>query len=577
MKVVIIYTVVLIQLTFCISFAQEKGNPSLSISEQGNWYKKAPSSGSIGIDLEGANALVKVLKVKKKPVVAVISSGADMEHEALAHALWVNSKEKLDQIDNDKNGFVDDLNGWNFISSRDGQFMESTLNEADREWLRLKDKYADIVFDGQGYFKIENGHRKYIDAPSDVQEYQYFKGILVSQKSILGNSYAGYTFAYIFKEYVTKWDKELLAKYPGKTREQISVKDVEHFLITPELKSDSLATITATVVLMYGNMMKSYVKDSEPSWNLIYTNFLSRQIELAKNSFENNIAKFSSDKRENIVGDSSNDIKNSQYGSNLIFTPNSTLGTLMSGIVAGREVDNSGFSGIIPDAQLMNLVVSAENGDVYPKDLALAIKYAVNNGADIIMLPVQNRFYSLEQKQWIDKALRAAEKKGVLLITSVWEAAENLDNVNYYPSTILSDGKELTNLLIVGNSDKSGVPASKSNFSADKLSMFVPSISIYGAMPGDVYKLTSSSVFSTGVAAGAATYLKAYFPKLNAVQIKKLLMDNVTKFPGIEVEKSVAKGVGGYVIDLFLFEQLCKSAGILNLKNSVEAALKKQY
>lgn len=562
------------QLILGTLYAQEKVQEQAPVSVQGNWYKKAPQSGSIGIDLEGANELVKNRKITKKPTVAIISTGADTEHESLANATWVNTKEKTDQVDNDKNGYTDDINGWNFISSKDGQFMEATLSSSDREWLRLKDKYADLVFDGKRYFVIENGTRKYIEESINVDEYNYFHSILLNQKSTLGNTYAGYVFSHIFKEYVLKWDKELLTAFPTKNREQILLSEVEQTLINPSLKQDSLATIAATMVFMYGNMLKPYMKNTEPSWNHIYDNFVNKQIEVGKRNFERNQASFGSDKRGEIVGDNPNDITDKKYGSNVIFTPFSTLGTLMSGTVAGKEVNNSGFSGIMPEAYLMNLVVSAQTGDVYPKDLALAIQYAVDNGANIIMLPAQNRFYSDEQKKWIDKSLRAAEKKGVLLITSVWEAAENLDIVKYYPSNALSDGKELTNLLIVGNSDEKGIPSSKSNFSANVVSMFVPAISIYGTMPGDVYKIANSSMFSTAVTAGAAAYLKAYFPKLSAVQIKKLLMDNVTPYTGTEVEKSLSKGNGNYVNDLFLFEQLCESAGILNLKNSVDAALR---
>lgn len=575
MKIISIYILLLVQLAFVTLSAQEKSEESKATSSvQGNWYKKSPESGVIGIDLDGANKLVENRKITKKPVVAVISSGIDSEHESLVHANWINAKEKNDQIDNDKNGYVDDFNGWNFISSKDGQFMESTLGGADREWLRLKDKYADLVFDGQRYFVIENDIRKYVDSPVDMEEYKYFHDLLLSQKSSLGNTYSGYIFAHIFKDYVTKWDKELLTAFPGKSREQILLSDVERLLVTPDLKQDSLATIAATFVFMYGNMLKPYIKDSEPSWNHMYDNFMNKQSNVSKRNFDRIMTTLGNDKRREIVGDNSNDIKDTKYGSNITFTPYSTLGTLMSGIVAGKEVNDSGFSGIMPDVRLMNLVVSAQNGDVYPKDLALAIQYAVDNGADIIMLPAQNRFYSLEQRKWIDKALRNAEKSGILLITSVWEASENLDLVNYYPSTILSDGKELSNLMIVGNSDEKGTPSSKSNFSPNIISMFVPAMNIYSTMPGDVYKIANASVFSTAVAAGSAAYLKAYFPKLNGVQIKKLLIDNVTSFSGTEVEKSVFRSNGNYVNDLFLFEQLCKSSGILNLKNSVESALK---
>ena len=76
-------------------------------------------------------------KAKKRPVVAMIGGGMDVEHEDLKHAIWVNRKEKPNQKDDDKNGLVDDINGWNFIGGQGNQVMESLMREGDREFFRF--------------------------------------------------------------------------------------------------------------------------------------------------------------------------------------------------------------------------------------------------------------------------------------------------------------------------------------------------------------------------------------------------------------------------------------------------------
>ena len=113
-------------------------------------------------------------KAKKRPVVALIGTGMDVEHEDLKQAIWVNPKEKLNQKDDDKNGWIDDINGWNFIGGKDGQVMESLTREGEREFFRLKDKYADYIFDGKKYYKIINGKRQEVPAPENLEEYNYY-------------------------------------------------------------------------------------------------------------------------------------------------------------------------------------------------------------------------------------------------------------------------------------------------------------------------------------------------------------------------------------------------------------------
>ena len=133
----------------------------------------------------------------------------------MKQAIWFNPKEKADGKDNDKNGLVDDVNGWNFLGGKDGQVMESTMREGDREFLRLKDKYADYVFDGKDYYKVINEKLTKVAAPENVDEYNYFRyqGL---PESPMASTYGGWQLTYVIRDYAGKFDKMMRERFPNK-------------------------------------------------------------------------------------------------------------------------------------------------------------------------------------------------------------------------------------------------------------------------------------------------------------------------------------------------------------------------
>jgi len=156
-----------------------------------DWYNCSfEKDGVYGAEINKAYDFLKGKKIKKRPVVALIGTGMDVEHEDLKQAIWFNPKEKANGKDNDKNGLVGDINGWNFLGGKDGQVMESTMREGDREFLRLKDKYADYIFDGKDYYKVINEKMTKVAAPENIEEYKIVKNNNISFKEypILYNS-----------------------------------------------------------------------------------------------------------------------------------------------------------------------------------------------------------------------------------------------------------------------------------------------------------------------------------------------------------------------------------------------------
>ena len=93
-----------------------------------NWHNLDLEKDSVpGMSVERAyKELVKDFKAKKV-IVAVIDAGIDTYHEDLSNLIWVNDKEIPNNlIDDDKNGYIDDINGWNFLGESYNETLEMT-------------------------------------------------------------------------------------------------------------------------------------------------------------------------------------------------------------------------------------------------------------------------------------------------------------------------------------------------------------------------------------------------------------------------------------------------------------------
>ena len=526
-----------------------------------DWYNCSFDKDNVyGAEVNKAYDFLKGKKMKKRPVVALIGSGIDVEHEDLKQAIWFNPKEKADGKDNDKNGLVDDINGWNFLGGKDGQVMESTMREGDREFLRLKDKYADYMFDGKDYYKIINEKMTKVPAPENVDEFNYYRFNVMPESPIAG-SYGGWVLVQAVKEYAAKFDKMMRERFPNKelTQEDFNI------CYDPKAPRDSLAEV-AFMVCAYG--FSIYQTDK---WDAVYAGIKSgAQIQQSQAEYEAKVKQFGSDGRATIIGDNYLDINDNKYGNNVLLTTDASIGTMEAGIIAGKRDNGLGGNGIMDQAEIMTLRVSA-NGEPYLKDIALAIRYAVDHGADVILLPVQNSLYPEDQKKWISEALEYAESKGVLAITPAWEASQDLSKDIYFPNRWMTGKKELTNLMVVSSSDKEGNPSMTSNYGAKEVDLYAPGIDIYSTYTGDTYQTGTGIGLAAATTVGVAALLKAYYPQLTGTQIRNILLESVTSRKDVEVEKGIRVN-GQASQDLFLFGDLCLSGGILNAYQAVVAA-----
>lgn len=554
----------LLMASACISVADAqliKQNEEQKKQADLDWYNCSfDKDGVYGAEVNKAYDFLKGKKIKKRPVVALIGSGMDIEHEDLKQAIWVNPKEKADGKDNDKNGLVDDINGWNFLGGKDGQVMEATMREGDREFLRLKDKYADYIFDGKNYNKVIDGKLTKVADPENIEEYNYYRNQVLPESPMAG-TYSGWQHTYVLKAYADKFDQMMKERFPGK---ELTEADFS-ICYDPKAPRDSLSEVSFMMCAMGFGVYKT------DKWETVYAGIKSgAQIEQAKAEYERKVGQFGADGRKDIIGDNYLDINDNKYGNNVLLTADAAIGTMEAGIIVAKRENGLGGNGIMDQAEIMTLRVAA-NGEPYLKDIALAIRYAVDHQADIIMLPVQNTLYPEDQKKWISEALEYAESKGVFCVTPAWEGAQDLAVETYYPNRWMTGKKELTNLMVVCSSDKNGNPSMNSNYGAKEVDLYAPGMEIYSTYTGDTYQSGTGLGLAAATTVGVAALIKAYYPHLTGTQIRNILLETVTSRKDAEVEKGIVVD-GKPTQDLFLFGDLCLSGGIINAYQAVVAA-----
>ena len=246
---------------------------------------------------------------------------------------------------------------------------------------------------------------------------------------------------------------------------------------------------------------------------------------------------------------------------------------MQAGIIAAQRDNGIGINGIANNAEIMTLRVHPGKGEPYLKDITLAIRYAINHGASVIVLPEQNTIYNETQKQWLIDALKEAEKKGALVIVPTWNLSVDLDEYEFLPNRKMNTDGELTNFMTVAPSDKNGNPVMQANYGAKMLDLYAPGVDVYSTYMGDTYKKGSGESMASSVVAGVAALLKTYFPKLTGTQIRDILLKSVTSRKGVEVEKGIRINERSSQ-DLFLFDDLCISGGIVNAYQAVLEAEK---
>lgn len=478
---------------------------SVKTAPNGWHLKDQKETGFYGISLDKAYEFVKGKK-SQTVIVAVIDSGIDTLHEDLKPVLWTNPKEVPGNgIDDDRNGYVDDVHGWNFIGGRDGRNVKEDSYEAARVYHTYKSKFESVT------------------DPSTLskEDQELYKTWKRAEANVVGNVDQN-EIMFIRQLYPNfKKGDSVIAKDLGK--QEYSGKDLQSY--TPTSKE---ATATKNIIL-------SICAANNNNFDITNKQLLDdiegqlRKADAANRPPPNY--------RGDIVKDNENDINDKFYGNNDIMANTPFHGTHVSGIIGAVRGNGKGIDGIADNVRIMTLR-AVPDGDEHDKDIALAIRYAVDNGAKIINMSFGKSFSP--QKSWVDDAVKYAESKDVLLIHAAGNDAKNLDSDYNYPSPTPLKGTKPTNWLTVGASGdpkNGGLTASFSNYGKNEVDVFAPGVNIYSTIPGGTaYGNASGTSMASPVTAGVAAFLLSYYPSLTPQQLKMVLEKSVVK-PSIKAKK----------------------------------------
>ncbi len=471
-------------------------------------------------------------------IVAVIDVGVDTSHEDLVGHIWTNTKEiPGNGIDDDHNGYVDDVHGWNFLGGKDGRNITVESYESYREYYRLRKIYS-------------------------------------SADSALHSRDAEYAYWQKVKEHFLE-DSLMQARTVTKVAQMI-----------PQLRTtDSLLQLALHKTSVYSRDLEQLqtsdsttAKAKKAGLYYFRSSWISEDMSLEKYLVEVNeylageqakLKAFSEDPnavRKEIAGDDYDNINDHNYGNNNVAAGSMMHGTHVSGIIAASRHNGKGMDGIADNVLIMP-IRAVPDGDERDKDVALAIRYAVDNGAQIINMSFSKALSP--GKKWVDEAVKYAEDHDVLLLHAAGNEGIDIDTVPDYPNPYFegTGGKASAFLTVGANTwgPDSLVIAKFSNYGQKGVDLFAPGVRIYSTVPGNQYEAYSGTSMATPVAAGVAALLLEYYPKLSARQVKYVLLHSVMKLPDSRTKLAHT----GKMVD---FDTLSVSGGIVNAYNALKLA-----
>ena len=496
-----------------------------------NWHHLEVSKGVHGIDTDGAYELLKG-KTSQTVIVAVIDDGVDVNHEDLKSVMWTNEKEVAGNgKDDDNNGYIDDIHGWNFIGGA-SEDVDQDNQELMRLYRTYKAKYAaqkPKTAEEKAEFSQMGKMKKSIDKKR--KEYQSQFDMLNAIEKIMKGASNGASIVSVgqLKPYV----RSFVATTP-------SEKKAKTLLTLSTAKADESRSIDIDKNIGGGKKQFSDVLDYQ-----------------LNESFD----------PRSKVGDDYANINERIYGNNHVISHNGDHGTHVSGIIAADRTNGVGMQGIADNVKIMALRV-VPNGDERDKDIANAIRYAADNGAKVINMSF-GKAYSWDKKA-VDAAVRYAATKDVLIVHAAGNSSQNNDRSNNFPHDRFEDnGQDAVNWIEVGASSwKNGkdVTATFSNYGKTRVDVFAPGVDIYSTTKGSNYEAYSGTSMASPVTAGVAALVRSYYPKLTAVQVKKVIEESV--IPYTEEVKIPGSKKTSYL------SELSKTGGIVNAKNAVQKAAK---
>jgi len=500
-------------------------------------------SGFYGVSIDKAYDFAKSKNLKSKTViVAVIDSGIDTLHEDLKPILWTNKKEiPNNNIDDDKNGYADDVHGWNFIGGKDGRNVKENSLEVNRVYHMYKSKYEDK--------DKPNNDTELNDF--DFVEYAMWKK---AEKKKIGDQEGGADVV-IMKKFLanTKKADSILKVAMGK--EIYTGTELDAY--TTKNDAEKKAKVNLLGLMKGNNQMEASNKEFITGFEDYVSGEERKQEAKTKAPF---------DYRGDIVKDNPTDFNDKNYGNKDIMAATSFHGTHCSGIIGAIRGNGKGVDGVASDVRIMT-IRAVPDGDEHDKDVALAIRYAVDNGAQIISMSFGKDFSP--RKDWVDDAVKYAESKDVLLVHAAGNDAKDVDTDDNFPSALFKDGKYRPNNYITvgasGDPTNGGLTANFSNYGKNEVDVFAPGVQIYSSVPGgNTYGNASGTSMACPLVAGIGALTLQYYPNLSAKQLKYVIEKSA-----IQPDKKVMKPGSDEKVNL---SDLSKTGGIANAYEALKLA-----
>lgn len=472
----------------------------------------------------------------KEVIVAVIDSGIDIEHEDLKNVIWTNPKEiPGNGKDDDKNGYVDDIHGWNFL----GDIVAENM-----EYVRIIRK-LDSKYDGKDASSI---------AATDKDEFAMFSKAKAEYEKEVQQTQANIAQYNGILQQVTPAHDAMTKRFK---KEDYTRKDLNGIENPTEEEQQHIAVLSQ----MFG------FADSIPE--------LVAQLRDGIDFFQGRMeGHFNMTKDfRGVLGDDPFDITDTNYGNNDVDGPDpkkedSKHGTHVAGIIAAQRNNGKGTNGVAQNVKIM-VLRAVPDGDEYDKDIALAIRYAVDNGAQVINTSF-GKYYS-PNSEWVMDAIKYAAKKDVLIVNAAGNEGLNLDGTMVYPNDQVKTGAEISDtFLTVGALNYkygSDLVANFSNYGKSNVDVFAPGVRIYAPTPLNTYEYLQGTSMASPNVAGVAAMLRSYFPKLSAAKTKQIIMDS-----GLSAKTPVV--LGGDPSNTDGFANISKSANMVNMYNAFILASK---
>lgn len=538
MKKVLLAAVFLVGFGFSHAQEAKADSDPMKNKDLMTWYHKDFATTKIyGVNTDNAYKYLESKGLKPKTVVVgVLDSGVQVDHPGLVKNVWSNPNEVPNNgKDDDGNGYIDDVHGWNFIGGKNAD-----IDVDNMEVTRVVAKYKP-VFEGEDSAKNKANQAK---MPEEFAMYMKSKEIFTKKSVEARQGFQTYT---MINEAIPTMVKLLNGKAvtpenialikPADQKEAMAAQVLGQVAQSPEFKGKSAAEFEKEMSAQIKEAL-DYFGPQEKQYNLDY------------------------DPRKEIVGDNYDDYSERKYGNNHYEGPDAEHGTHVAGIIAGLPNGNETQYGVASKVAKIMSVRTVPNGDERDKDVANAIRYAVDNGAKVLNMSFGKPVSPGKNVVW--DAFKYAQDKGVLLVKAAGNENEDVAEHLAYPTNFKNVADEkpfVNNVLVVGAStnDNNALRASFSNYNKKMVNVFAPGQEIYSTVPHSEYKYLQGTSMASPVVAGAAAVLLAYMPNLTPAQIIESLVKSSNP--------STANEFGNY----------SEAGGVIDLKKAAEYAYTNFY